>query len=170
MEGLSGSARGWAAPTAGFIGVAEDEFEFNPATPGAHRFGNILQRLRTHIVKDDINLPADLTLRVIRDADAAGLRDPLQSCGNVDAVAKDIVLVDDDVADMNTDAELDSEVLHHVRAMHRHAALDLHRTSYGVDSASELDQHTIACRFNYTSTMRGDGGVDKGPSYGLEPG
>src|SRR6202040_1241939 len=83
----------------------------NPATPGAHRFGNILQRLRTHIVKDDIDLPADLTLRVIRDADAAGLRDPLQPRGNVDTVAKDIVLVDDDVADMNTDAELDSEVL-----------------------------------------------------------
>jgi hypothetical protein len=50
-----------------------------------------------------------LTLRVIRDADAAGLRDPLQPRGDVDTVAKDIVLINDDVADMNVNAELDPE-------------------------------------------------------------
>src|SRR5438093_9215674 len=48
----------------------------DPRSPRAHWLGNILQVLRTDIFKGDIDLAADLTLRVVGDADAAGLRDP----------------------------------------------------------------------------------------------
>jgi hypothetical protein len=40
---------------------------------------------------------------VVGDADTAVLRDPFQPGGDVDAIAKDVVVVDDDVADMNAD-------------------------------------------------------------------
>jgi hypothetical protein len=53
-----------------------------------------------------VDFPSDLTLRVVRDADAAWLRNSLQPRGDVDAVTEDIVLINDDVADVNADAEI----------------------------------------------------------------
>ena len=47
---------------------------------------------------------------VVGDADPARLRDPFQPRGDVDAVAEDIVVVDDDVADMNADAEVEPSI------------------------------------------------------------
>ena len=46
-------------------------------------------------------------MRVIGDADAAGLRNSFKPRRDVDAVAKDIVVVDDDVADMDADPKFD---------------------------------------------------------------
>jgi hypothetical protein len=34
------------------------------------------------------------TLRVVRDADPAGLRDPFKAGGDIDAIANDIVFID----------------------------------------------------------------------------
>jgi hypothetical protein len=48
-----------------------------------------------------------LPLRIIGDADTAGLRDPLQPGGDIDAVAENIVVVEDDVPDVNADPEFD---------------------------------------------------------------
>jgi hypothetical protein len=109
-------------------------------------------------------------LRVVGDADAAGLRDPLQPRGDVDPVAKDIVVVDDDVTDMNADAEFDPVVLWHVGILPGHAALDFNRKARRIDCAGEFDQHAVAGRLDYPSAMRGDGGIDQGPSKRLQPG
>ncbi len=85
----------------------------NPQTPRAHRFRDILQVLRTHILKGEIDLPADLTLCVVRDANATRLRNPLKASGDVDAVPKDIVVIDDDVTDVDADAKFDPLDLRH---------------------------------------------------------
>jgi hypothetical protein len=70
--------------------------------PNTHWLGDILQRLRSQIVVDNIDLAANLPVGVIRDADATGFRDPLKARCNIDAIAKDIVVVDDDIADVDT--------------------------------------------------------------------
>src|ERR1700690_251535 len=62
-----------------------------PHSPRAHRLGDVFQGPRTHVVKGDIDLAADLPLRVIRDANASGFGDPFEPCSDVDAIAKDIV-------------------------------------------------------------------------------
>jgi hypothetical protein len=69
---------------------------------------DVLQALRTHIVEDDIDLAADLALRVVGDANAARLRYPLKARSNVDAVAEDVVVIDDDVPDVNADPQFDA--------------------------------------------------------------
>jgi hypothetical protein len=51
-----------------------------------------------------------LTLRVVRDADSAGLCDPFKPCRNVNAVAKNVIVVEDDVTDVNTDAKFNPEI------------------------------------------------------------
>jgi hypothetical protein len=43
------------------------------------------------------DLSANLTLRVVRDANATRLRNPFKASSDVDAVAKDIVVIDDNV-------------------------------------------------------------------------
>ena len=60
-----------------------------------------------HVVEGDIDLAADLTLGVVGKADAAGLGNSLEPGGDVDAVAEDIVVIKDDIADVNADAKLD---------------------------------------------------------------
>jgi hypothetical protein len=59
----------------------------------------------THILEGNIDFAANLTLRVIRNADAARLGNALKPRRNVDAIAKNITVIDDDVADMDADAK-----------------------------------------------------------------
>src|SRR5262249_52701687 len=75
----------------------------HPQPPRARRFSDILQVLRHHILKGGIDLPTHLTLRVVRDADPARLRYPFKAGGDIDAVAKDIGFIDNDVADLDAD-------------------------------------------------------------------
>ena len=65
-----------------------------PDAPGAHRLGDVLQRLLAQVVEGDLDLAADLPVRVVRHADAAGLGNAFQPRGDVDAVAEDVVVVD----------------------------------------------------------------------------
>jgi hypothetical protein len=42
-----------------------------------------------------------------RNCNATGLRNPFQTRGDIDSVPKNIVVIDDDVANVNADAKLD---------------------------------------------------------------
>jgi hypothetical protein len=132
-----------------------------PHAPSPHRIGDVLQALGTHIVEGDIDLAADLTLRVIGDANAARLRDPLKAHRNIDPVTKDIVLFDDYITDVNADAELDPLVLRHIDILFGHAALNFVGTSHGVDHAGELDESAVPCILDDTSVMLSDFGIEK---------
>ena len=50
-------------------------------------------------------------MSIIGNADATRFCDPLETHRNVDPVTKDIVLFDNNIADVNADAELDPLVL-----------------------------------------------------------
>src|SRR4029450_6322289 len=91
----------------------------------------------------------ELALRVFlyaaRDADAARLREALQASRHVDAVPENVVTLDDDVADIDTDADLHTWSCRRRDIAFRHAALDLDGTAHGLDHARELDQHPLSC-------------------------
>src|SRR5258708_7950992 len=133
----------------------------HPQPPRSHRFNNILQVLRTHIVKDDIDLPADLTLCVVRDANATRLRNPFKASGDVDAVAKDIVVIDDDVADVDADAKFDPLDLRHRSILLSHTALDLNGAAHRIYDTAELSEHAIARVLNDRATMFADLGISE---------
>ena len=59
---------------------------------------------------------------------------------DVDAVAEDVVALDDDVADIDADAKLDAPVLGDVGVALGHAALHLDGAAHGIDHAGEFDQ------------------------------
>ena len=98
---------------------------------------------------------------VIGDADASGFRDPFQTRGDVDAIAEDIVFIENDVADVNADAEFDPWILRYGGILRCHAALDFNRIAHRIDCASKLDQHSVARSLDDATTMRGDCGVNK---------
>jgi len=133
----------------------------DPDSPCPHRFGDVLQGLRAEIVEDGADLAADLPVRVVGDADAAGLGELFETGSDVDAVAENIVLVDHDVAEVNADAEFDPRILRHGGVLPGHAALDFDRALRRIDGAGKLDQHLAADGFHDAAAMRGDGGTDQ---------
>ena len=56
----------------------------------------------------EIELVPDMLVNGLRDADCAGLGERLEPGGDVDAVAEDVVAVDDHVAEIDADAQFET--------------------------------------------------------------
>ena len=54
----------------------------------------------------EVELVLDVIVDGLRDADGTGLGERLEPGGDVDAVAENVVAVDDDVAEINPDPQL----------------------------------------------------------------
>src|SRR5207245_10628522 len=126
-----------------------------------HRFGDILQGLRTHILKGDIYLAANLPVSVVGDANTTRFCDPFEPNCNINAITKDIIVCDDNITEVNADAKFDPLVLRHIGILFCHAALDVVGTSYGVDHAGELNESAVPGVLDDTSVMLSDFGIEK---------
>nr|WP_235983676.1 hypothetical protein [Bradyrhizobium australiense] len=102
------------------------------------RPGNILQLLLARILDVESYLVARVIENRLRDADAAGLGDPLKSRRDVDAVAKEVAAFDHDVPKIDPDAKLNSFLLRHVCIAFDHALLDLDRATHCIHDAWKL--------------------------------
>src|SRR4029453_1554987 len=151
IEGLLGRAR--VSSTGQRCGAAVWD------GPDPKWFGDILQGLRTQILKRYIYLATNLPTSVVRDADAARLCDPFEAHCNIDPVTKDIVFFDNNITDVNADAEFDLLVLRHVDILFGHAALNFVGTSDGVDNAGELGNSAVPGILDNTSVMLSDFGI-----------
>src|SRR5204863_345671 len=106
-----------------------------PSNRSAHRCAPVaasiscaVMRTRlARILEGDVDFAAHLPVRVVGEANAAGLGEPLQARGHVDAVAENIAAVEDDVAEIDADAELDAGFRTQGRVALGHAALDVQR-------------------------------------------
>ena len=101
-----------------------------------HRPRDVLQLLLAGVLEVHVDLAAHLPVGIVRHADAAGLGDAFKPRGDIHAVAEDVVVLDDDVADMDADAQLDALVLRHRRVALDHTALNFHGAARGVDGAA----------------------------------
>jgi hypothetical protein len=111
-----------------------------------------------------------LTLRIVRDANAARLRNPFKTGGDIDAVAKDIIFIDYDVTDVDANAKFDPLVLWDRSILLGHAALDFNGTAHRIHGTGKLDEHAIAGRLDDAAAMGGYSGINNGLSDRLEPG
>jgi hypothetical protein len=109
-------------------------------------------------------------MSIIRQADATWLGNSFKTRRDIDAVAEDIVLIDDDVADVNADAEFDSGILRYAAVLCGHVALDFHCATRGVYDAGEFHQQTVAGRFDDPSAMLRDLRVNQRFSENFELG
>jgi hypothetical protein len=84
---------------------------------------NVLEFMVAGILEGGVDLAADLPEGVVGNANAAGFGDALQPRGNVDSIAEDVAFLDDDVADVNPDAQFDAPVGRLAGIALSHAAL-----------------------------------------------
>ena len=80
---------------------------------------------------------------------------------DVDPVAKDVVVLDDDVAEVNADAELDPAVRGAAALRSAIAALHLDRAAHRIDDAGEFHQQAVAGGLDDAATVFGDLGIDQ---------
>jgi hypothetical protein len=129
---------------------------------GADRLGDILERGRAEIAHLEFKSSPDLPVSVLGETDRARLGDALQPRGDIDAVAHEIaVALLDDVADMDSDSELDATVLGHAGVALNEACLHLDGAAHCVHDAAELYDATIAGALDYAAMMGGDCRVEE---------
>ena len=111
-----------------------------------HRALDVLDLL----LADEIERQAELSLHVIvggaGDQHAAGLAELLEPRGDVDGVAEHVVAVDDDVAEIDADAEHEQARRRGIRLRVGELLLDGDGAGDRVDHRAELDQHAVAHR------------------------
>ena len=124
--------------------------------------------ISTLVVETHVDPVTDLIVNSTRDRNASRHGDAFEPRCNIDAIAEDIVVVDDDVSQMDADAELDPLGLGYLRVLVSHAALNFDGASRCIDGTGKFDQHTVASGLDDAAAMFGDCGVDKRFSESLQ--
>lgn len=119
-----------------------DRFQRHPID--FDRADDVLDFLCAEIVEAEAQLVEHLVAHDAADANAAGLGQRLQPRSDVDAVAENIVVVDNDVADVDADAEPDPLLGRHAGIALGHAALNVDGAAHRIDDTRELEQQSIA--------------------------
>ena len=142
-----------------------------PDPKDTDRAGDVLDALVAEILELDVfQSLADLVAHRARNTDATGLGEHFQAGRDVDAVAKDVVVLDDDVAEIDADAELHPARRRDVGIAPRHPALDLGSAQHRIDDAVEFDQHAVARGLDDAAAILGDGRIDQLDPMGLQTG
>src|SRR5262245_31612973 len=126
-----------------------------------HRSRDVLERDLALVVETHIDPVTDLIMNSTRDRNASRDSDAFEPRCNIDAITEDIVVVDDDVSQMDADAELDPLGLRYLRVLVSHAALNFDGASRCIDGTGKFDEHAIASGLDDAAAMFGDCGVDK---------
>ncbi len=92
-------------------------------------------------------LVADMVAHGPGNADAAGLGERFQARRDIDAVAKDVAVLDDDVAEIDADAKPDAPLVGRLGLAVDHPALHLGGATHRVDDAREFHQQ---CRHRWS--------------------
>ena len=122
--------------------------------------GDVLQRAFAHIFIGQVGLVADLIEQLAGNADATGVRQRFDPGGQVHTVTHDVVSVDDDVSEIDTDAIANPELLGPFGFAAVDGGLQLDRTHNGIDGAGELSQQTIAQKLDHPAVECLDLGFD----------
>jgi hypothetical protein len=126
------------------------------------RLGDVLELFRAEIADREIEPSLHLTIGILGQADRAGLGDPLQPCGDIDAVAHQIAISFlDDVSEMKADTELDAALGRQPGVAFDEAVLDFDGSTHGVYYAAKLDEAAVPGSLDDASMMRVDSGIDQ---------
>ena len=135
---------------------------------GANRIGDVLEALLAQAGKADIHLVHRVIECRAGDADAAGLRHRLQARCDVYAIAVDVVVLDDDVAEIDADAKPDLLGLGGALVAIDHPALDHGSALDGIDDAGKLNQRAVAHQLDHAAVEFLDRRVDQFATAALQ--
>jgi hypothetical protein len=146
-------------------GVGEGSAD--PVCPDGPR--DILERLLAHVFEGEVEAARRILLDAGRDADAARLGQAFEPRRHVHTVSEDVAILDDDVANVDADAELDATVQRQRGVAFGHCRLHHGCTTQRVDDAGEFDQHSVAGRLDDAASMARDLRIDHLGAQQLEP-
>jgi hypothetical protein len=130
---------GWLQPRGLSSGPGRDRGRVDECPVGDDRLGDVLDKMLAHRLEAAADFALDLIVEVAGNPDSARVRKLLQPYRHVDAVAVDVVILDDDVTDVDADAQGDPLGLRDFGIARSHAALDLHRALHGLHDAGKFD-------------------------------
>ena len=108
----------------------------------------------------EIKLVSDLVVNWLRYADGARLGEALEARGDVDAIAEDIVTVDDDVAEIDADPQLEPAFRRDRIIDSTRRSLHLDGAAQRIDYARKIRQQAVARRAYDPPAMFRDQRVD----------
>ena len=127
---------------------------------GPYRAGDVFEVLLAQIGELNADLAPDMIVGRRRDADAAGLCDALKPRRNIYAVAKDVMRLDNYVADIDADTESNTPVFRIGDCKFFDAGLELHSGSNRFDRTRKLRQEPVAGVLHDAAAVFGDCRVD----------
>jgi hypothetical protein len=128
----------------------------------------VFERLQPAIFERHIDLAGHLPVDVIGHADAAGLRNTFQPRGYVDAISKDVIGLDDYIADVNTDTEENAPVFRIAESKFMNASLKLNAGADRFDRARKLRQESVAGILDDAPAMLRNGGPNRVRQQGCQ--
>ena len=109
------------------------------------------------ILRGDINFATYLIIGRARQINTTGLGDSLQSRRHIDAIAHEVsIVLHDDVAEIDADAELDALVRRHSGTALSQAPLYFDRRTHRIHNRREFDQEAIPGSLDDAPAMLGD--------------
>ena len=106
-------------------------------------------------------LTLDLVVNVARDADFSRLGEGLEAGRDVHPIAQDVAVLDDDVANVDADAEREAPVLRHRSLALGDDFLDRDGALDRIDRAREFDQRAIAHQLDNAAVVFVDQRLDR---------
>jgi hypothetical protein len=129
---------------------------------GPHWPVNVPQAVLTEIGEPVGELVTNLVARRTRNANASGLAHCFKAGRDVHSVAKDVIVLYQDVAGIDPNAKDNPAFLFNVCIAIDHPALDVDRTLRRVYDARELDEDAVARRLDDASAVLLDPGINHG--------
>src|SRR5262245_8244384 len=122
---------------------------------------DVFDGLFAQIVELKTELVLNLIMYDTRDHDAPRIGECFQPGCHINAIAINVVTINDDIADIDADTKLDAFLTRDIDVTLNHAPLDVDGTSHCVHDTSKLDQHAIASGLDNAATVLGDFRVDE---------
>jgi hypothetical protein len=103
-----------------------------------------LDALLAHVLECEVELVSDVIAHHSAQADPAWLSEGFEPRRDINAVAEDVVFLNDHVAEIDPNAKPDALLFAHPELAVGHAALNLHGAAHGINHAWELCQEAVA--------------------------
>ena len=118
-----------------------------------HRFGDVLELTVPQVVELELQLALDLVAHVVRDADAAGLGQALETRRNVHAVSVEPLVLRPHLAHVHADAELHRAARGHRGVARLEHPLDLGRCPHSIGRGRELGEEVVAGEVHHAAAV-----------------
>src|SRR5262245_15154182 len=133
---------------------------FNPNAIGAHRSDDVLDMLFAPIVQRQSDLALEMIVGGTGDKDAAGLAKLFEAGSNVDTIAKQIIAIHDDVAEIDSDPKNDPSLARRDGLYFCNLLLRRNRAVYRIDNGTKLSDCAIAHELHDAAMMLGKQRID----------